>query len=121
MSSPTLGDAGGFDPPSGAWGGHGPPVDAHGRVPGVDHGPDDVTPPTDLDDAPVDTVRVYLDPAGSGLFPSLYLVEVGADGLVTTYILSAESLPDVRRMSWRTRAILGEYVRRLEEALRTAR
>lgn len=95
----------------------GPPVDADGRVPGIDHGPDEVTPPTDLDNAPVDTVRVYLDPAGSGLFPSLYLVEVKPGGEVVTYVLSGETLPPIERMTWRTRAILAEYVRRLGAAL----
>jgi len=67
-------------------------------------------------DLPVETVRVELDANGSGAYPSLYLVEV-VPGDVVTYILSADSLPDVRRMSWRTRAILRGYCDRLVKAL----
>lgn len=91
---------------------HGPPVNAAGRVPGLDVGPDEVTPPP----ADLDRLRVYLDADGSGLFPSLYLVEVRA-GDVVTYTLSRDNLPDFAGMTWRTRAALRAYCDRLLNAL----
>ncbi len=91
---------------------YGPPVDAAGRVPGIDAEP---TPPPPLD-PPVDTIRLDLDATGSGHYPSLYLVEV-AGTEVRTFALSRDSLPDRSVASWRTRQALRALCVRAIDAL----